>query len=49
MKWTIKEKTKVDQPNTVELVSFGSDEFFGKWTKHQNFKGLFEMPYSYYE
>lgn len=31
--WCTKEKTEVDQPNKVELVSFANDNFFGRWTR----------------
>lgn len=42
-KWMLKEGTIVDEPNSVDLVSFASDEKFGKWTCQQNFRGFFEL------
>lgn len=45
----MEEKTKLDQPNTVKLVSFENDEVFGRWTVQQNFRGFFELPDGCYE
>lgn len=44
-----KKNTEVDHPNSVDLISFPSNELFGKWTREQNFRAFFELHDGYYE
>lgn len=47
--WMTKEGIMVDEPNTVDLLSFGSDDQFGKWMSQHNLKGFIELPNGCYE